>query len=169
MRKKVVCFLFFSLFIVIGIIVGLGSLNKLYRISWEIGVHISDGSIIEEKDDHGGFHGDGLEVVKIKIDEEDFASKLEASNRWNKNMSKVVQAFLYGFDENNAGFGPFISDEDDNPLIPKFERAYYFFKDRGEGNDPEDLSLLYEGAFRNVTIAVYDIDTSMLYYCEDDS
>lgn len=84
-------------------------------------------------------------------------------------MSKVVQAFLYGFDENNAGFGPFISDEDDNPLIPKFERAYYFFKDRGEGNDPEDLSLLYEGAFRNVTIAVYDIDTSMLYYCEDDS
>ena len=62
-----------------------------------------------------------------------------------------------------------IADESGIPLIPKCENAYYFFKDRNHiGSDSESSDLLYQGAF-NITVAVYDMDTSILYYCEYDS
>ena len=151
------------------LLVGCSDVNSVDYVSSQIKVDILSGEIMEINDSHGGFHGDGLSIIKIKIEDKEFEQKLIDSDVWDIKLSKLIEAFLYGYEENNCSYGPFIADENDNPLIPKVQNAYYFIKDRQEnGYDLQELDLLDNPSI-NVTIAVYDMDTSILYYCEEDT
>ena len=165
MIKKIVV----SIVTISIILTGCSKNDILTSISKEIGVDISSEKILEEKDDHGGFCGDGIKIVKIKIENKQFISELESSSEWKPQISKAIQGFLYGLEEGDCEYRPFISDEDDTPLIPTFSHAYYFIKNRN--SDSRDLkgTELLEFPSANVTIAVYDTETSVLYYCEYDS
>lgn len=151
------------------IFAGCNKNDILTSIGKEIGIDISSEKILEEEDDHGGFFGDGIKIVKIEIKNKWFISELENSSEWKAQISKEIEGFLYGLEEGDCEYGPFVSDEDDIPLIPTFSHAYYFIKNRN--SDSRDLkgTELLEFPSANVTIAVYDTETSVLYYCEYDS
>ena len=90
MIKKIVV-----LIVTVSIIfAGCNKNDILTSIGKEIGVDISSEKIIEEKDDNGGFFGDGIKIVKIEIKNKRFISELENSSEWKAQISKEIEGFL---------------------------------------------------------------------------
>ena len=81
----------------------------------------------------------------------------------------TVQALLYGWTEENAqeitSIGPFLTDDNGDPLVPKITNGYYLLIDRQE----ETTTPLLSRPSLNFTLAVYDSDKDTLYYCKMDT
>ena len=53
--------------------------------------------------------------------------------------------------------------------MPKIEKGYFYFKDKNNtSSDKNNLDFFKQPSF-NFIVAVYDCETSTLYYCEYDS
>ncbi len=114
----------------------------------------------ESKDDHGGFHGDGLrqDVLQFSPEDGEVVEKRIKSrgDLWNPGpfddyLGGVVYAGGHGAKE--AGW----------PRNP--ENAYWFFKDRHNQKE----KILTERHSWNYTAALFDTDTDTLYYLEFDT
>lgn len=132
-----------------------------------LGVDISTGTVVYESDSHGGFLGDGTRVVKILFSDEDCLNMIKQSPDWKPlPLSDTVTALVYGL----KNIKPHALDEKGNYLIPKIENGYYCFVDRYfEKKDNEDESEVLKRPSCNFTVAIYDTDTNMLYYWEEDT
>ena len=161
MMKKYVAFL-----VILLILCGCA---KRDPIGYTLGVDVSYGTVMNHRDDHGGFHGDGLLAVTVSFSKEqsgDLISKFQQTSGWHSfPMSENVCSALYG----NGSRGALILGEDMDPL-PEIKEGWYFFRDRHpRAEDPfEDSALFSRGSF-NVTLAVFDSETGMLYFYELDT
>lgn len=146
--------------------------NETKRISSEIGVDISSGTISVHTDDHGGFHGDGMLYMEVQFSDDAVCTEIQNNTSWQTlPLSENLSILTYGrFTEGLTVISPYISDEDGNSLIPKITNGYYFFLDRhSESSDPtDDTNVLNRGSY-NFTLAIYDSDTKTLYYVEFDT
>ena len=116
-------------------------------------------TVVEERDTHGGFLGDGSYYLILDCSSNTDAALNIVAN-WNPlPLSENLSLIMYG----NYG----LSEEAHMPAI---ENGYYCFEDRhSEANDASDDSELFSRASFNFSLAVYDSDTNRLYYFEFDT
>ena len=110
---------------------------------------------IEEKDTHGGFHGDGEALVKVYFSDkqaEKFIRKIDKNIHWNKlPMKDILQTCL----NNNIT---------DGISVPIIENGYWFFLDRHiKATNKYNYYDMFDRASSNYSIAIFDIDSNVLY------
>lgn len=124
-------------------------------------------TVIEEKDTHGGFHGDGSYYLIL-----DCSEKREQATKLIKTwtplpLSENLQLIMYGGEKDGVSYGYNLAEEAHWPII---NNGVYKFVDRHAGADDksDDTNLLNRYSF-NFSVAVYDLDTNTLYYFEFDT
>ena len=110
---------------------------------------------MEEKDTHGGFHGDGEALIKVYFSykqAEKFIRKIDKNIHWNKlPMKDILQTCI----NNNT------TDEISVPII---ENGYWFFLDRhSKATNKYNYYDMFDRASSNYSIAIFDIDSNVLY------
>lgn len=145
------------------------SINK--RISKSLGIKIPENIKIEYEDTHGGFHGDGVTLAKVQFkskDAEKILSQIKNSDNWRDlPLSENIKLVLYG---GKKGSVEYVSDLAKRLEMPKIQSGYWIFIDRfGNENKFNDDKLLLDRCSANYTVAIYDIENNILYYCEFDS
>ncbi len=164
--------MFFSIILII--ITACSSSNLAEEVSKTIGIDLSNGTVSQSTDSHGGFHGDGITYIKMTFSDKEsktIAKAIENNERWNKlPLTANLNIALYGKESSSGSIGPFVTKDDGKVLFPMVENGYYFFIDRhNESKDvKDDTDILNRYSF-NFTIAIYDIDSQTLYYCELDT
>ena len=159
-------FFFFIIPIFSSIILLTSSVLPSAPIPSELGFSLPVTQTISSYDTHG-FHGDG-----ISCDVYDFSSTPMPAQitSWSPfPPDDTVQALLYGWTEENAqeitSIGPFLTDDNGDPLVPKITNGYYLLIDRQE----ETTTPLLSRPSLDFTLAVYDSDKDTLYYCKMDT
>ena len=113
----------------------------------------------EVSDTHGGFHGEGEYAATIRFDTvhgAQLAEQLQNTDGW---KTLPLELLMYG----GSSYGYYFADK---AGIPKVENGCYYFIDRQQ--DTERAGLLYRRSY-NFSLAIYDSDENILYYCEIDT
>ena len=152
-------------------LMGFQTTDLLTDISNTLEVDVSDGVVIYQYDDHGGFLGDGEMLVKLSFSDTDCLNRIKESSAWKPlPLTKNLEAFVYGAVIYGCNYEPCIHDEDYNPVVPKIENGYYCFVDRhSQSKDKKDDFPLLNRYSINCSLAIYDTDTNLLYYLELDT
>lgn len=128
-----------------------------------LGLKRSDVTIRYEKDDHGGFLGDGTTFIIAELPA--FPGQIGTSEDWrplpfSAPLTELTENYLTDV----------LRDENGSSLLPAIEHGYYCFVDRrSESIDPKDDSQLLDRYSFNLTLSIYDTDTDLLYYIEFDT
>ena len=109
-------------------------------------ISLDDATVIEEWDNHGGFHGDGETFVKL-LCPDGFEERL--ASEW-KALPLEDSAYKYYYEW--GGF--FENPETNEKIVPEVRNGYWFFKDTGP---------------MNWDFGLFDCDENILYYYEYDS
>ena len=116
------------------------------RAEAHLGIELDDATVIEEWDNHGGFHGDGEAFVKL-LCPDGFENKLTAE--W-KTLPLEGEAYTYFYEWG----GVFLHYETGEKLIPEIKDGYWYFKSTGASN---------------WDFAIFDCEENILYYYEFDA
>ncbi len=156
MRKLVLYVLCFVLFC--GVMGCGNSENESYA-----GFQKKDFVVVEEKDTHGGFHGDGTYYLILDCSK-DKEKALELIKEWKAfPLSENLETILYG----SETYGSLLAEETN---FPKITNGYYYFNDRHpKSTNPGDDTDLLKRVSYNFTLAIYDSDTDRMYYVEFDT
>ena len=131
------------------------------------GFKTSEFTVVDEKDTHGGFHGDGDYYLIL-----DCSGKTEQAAELIENWSPLpltenLQLIMYGGEKNGVSYGYNLAEEAHWPIITN---GVYKFVDRhSEAVDKSDDTKLFSRYSYNFSVAVYDLDTNTLYYFEFDT
>lgn len=123
--------------------------------------------VLEEQDTHGGFHGDGS--CHLILDCSQNADKARAIvENWSAlPLPENLQLVMYGGEKDGVNYGFYFAQSAHWPTI---ENGVYKFVDRhSEAKDRSDASGLLDRYSFNFSIAVYDLDSDILYYFEMDT
>lgn len=145
--------------------------SELTALCQSLGVDVRRGTVVAQWDDHGGFLGDGTAYMRLQFSDENCLTAIRQASGWKQlPLSENLTALVYGFQSGSASIGPYLDDENGEPLIPEIQNGYYYFYDRhSESQDPlDDTDVLSRNSY-NFTIAIYDADSHTLYYCEFDT
>ena len=124
-------------------------------------------TVVEEKDTHGGFHGDGSYYLVL-----DCSDKREEATELIRDwtplpLSENLQLMMYGGEKDGVNYGYNLAEEAHWPII---NNGVYKFIDRQiRAGDKSDDSYLLDRYSFNFSVAVYDLDTDTLYYFEYDT
>ena len=124
-------------------------------------------TVVDEKDTHGGFHGDGSYYLIL-----DCSEKSEQSTELIKDwkplpLTENLQLIMYGGEKDGVSYGYNLAEKAHWPFI---NNGVYKFVDRhSEADDKSDDTNLFNRYSFNFSIAVYDLDTNTLYYFEFDT
>lgn len=143
--------------------VGSGDDYWQQHISESLGIDASDGMVVNSYDDHSGFHGDGCSYVVLSFDDELLEQGISSPGGWKKlPLNHNLETLIYGTRTETKATGPFIGI-----TIPRVNEGYWYFYDRQ--GDTEDDGLVLSRSSYNYTIAIYDTENDLLYYCEYDT
>lgn len=132
-----------------------------------LGVDLSAGQLLRETDSHGGFLGDGSQLLILAFSETDGAAlsqSLSQAPGWKPlpPPESIAQA-LWG-DECHSSL--ILSAE----KIPAVTEGFYWFYDRhSQSQDPGDPGQLWDRPSFNFSLALYDSQSCRLYYYELDT
>lgn len=143
------------------------------QISEEIGVDVTHAEILSEMDTHGGFHGDGVSCVVLQLDEP-ARDAIKAQEWKSMPMDQTTEILLYGVTQETPDgaytYGPYLSGEDNQPLVPQIQDGYYLLLDRHSAAKPDqDPAEILQRGSQNLTVALYDDATGILYVCKLDT
>ena len=157
--------------VVLGVILSLTILmascgkSELDKISEQINIDVTNGEISESSDSHGGFLGDGLYFESISFDDDTILERISANPQWKAlPLDRTTEILVYGINNKDTGAGPYIT-QDNEAIFPLVENGYYLLIDRQENQTTDML----DRESLNITVALYDADTNILYYCELDT
>ena len=134
--------------------------GTLGELSTALGTDLAQGTVLEEWDDHGGFHGDGARWVELSLAGADPAPVFSQEAGWHATpLPEELEAVWYGVtrqtDQGEVSAGPYLPEG---------------VSDRhGEAEDPGDPSDLFSRYSYNFTAALYDAAGETLYYYELDT
>lgn len=139
-----------------------------------LGVVLTDSTVAEHWDDHGAM-SDGTEYWRIELSQKDAATlekQAQTGEGWHPlPVNEDVEALLYGRewqeDSEVFGAGPYLTQQDGNPLLPQVEEGYWFFYD-DQTESYETAGVLDRHSY-NFTAAVYDKVAGVLYCGEMDT
>ena len=153
-----------------------GSQTPQEEVSQALGLDVSGGQVVSASDDHGGFHGDGTTFVELQFADDAVLEQIEEGGDWEAlPLDRTARALVYGGREEvgteETGItvyqtGPYVTDDDNDPLIPEIRAGFYRLIDRHAQAGETDL---LSRASLNFTLALYDTDTDTLYFCEMDT
>ena len=99
-----------------------------------------------------------------------FQNAVKGKRNWKSfPLDKTVQTLLYGYESDELICEPYITDENNNAIIPEITNGYYFLYDRQAKNGRAAGADILRRDSLNFTVAVYDSDSRILYYCEMDT
>ena len=114
-----------------------------------------------------GFHGEGEYAAAIRFDTvhgAQLAERLQNTDGWKAlPLEEELELLMYGGNRGGSSYGYYFADK---AGIPKVENGCYYFIDRQQ--DTERAGLLYRRSY-NFSLAIYDSDENILYYCEIDT
>ena len=151
-----------------------GRTDTMDKKAEPLGIDVSPAEIISEEDDHGGFHGDGTTFLCFDCSGTDIAGQIRNGGNWTPfPLDDTVKALVYGIEiregDSLIGIGPYLSDEENRPLIPEIENGYYLLIDRqAEDGKATGADILHRASL-NFTLGIYDSDADILYYFELDT
>ena len=143
------------LLLIIAYIIYLQTLYDYNFYSSLIEIPIPIFAKIEEKDTHGGFHGDGETLAKFYFSDkqaQNFTSNISNNSHWNEfPIPETLQHCAY-------------DSIDEDIKIPFINNGYWFFLDRhSKATDKYNYYEMFGRASSNYSIAVFDIDSNILY------
>ena len=95
---------------------------------------------------------------------EELAEQLQSTEGWKAlPLEEELQLLMYGGSKGGSSYGWYFAEK---AGIPKIENGCYYFIDRQQGT--ERTGLLYRWS-HNFSLAIYDSDENILYYCEIDT
>jgi hypothetical protein len=140
------------------------------RITKSLGIDIPQDLEIPYEDTHGALgDGDTFAVVDFNEDTaEDFLISISENTDWYPlPLSENLSIMLYGGEKEGVNYSYSYAEEFN---IPAALNGYWFFNNRhAKRISPKDDSNLLELSSANFTLAIFDVDTSTLYYWEYDS
>ena len=105
----------------------------------------------------------GRQLPGRKLEPEDADAILQ------KLAEDTAKALVYGIENETERIGPYLTDQEGNPLVPEIENGYYMLIDRQvEEGWATGADILHRGSF-NFTLGLYDTDKELLYFCEEDT
>lgn len=121
------------------------------------GFKLTEFTIVEENDTHGGFHGDGTYNLILDCSENSNRAHGIIEDWKELPLSDNLNLVMYSNFAKEANW-------------PTIGNGVYKFIDRHSESDnkSDDTNLLRRHSF-NFSIAVYDLDTDTLYYFEMDT
>ena len=158
--KKVISAL--CIIVVLAFLLGSCGYND-YRskISKALGIDIPSGAPMKSVDTHGGFNGDGATWVSVGFTSDKNPTEQIKNNHYWKPLPLDEVAYVLALDLNIQ------LDDGEATLMPEVENGYYIVIDRhSEKNENDDI---LGRASYNFTMAIYDTDANILYYCEFDT
>ena len=166
-RKSLICFLITSVFLLA--ITACAPLSRQDTISQALGLDVSKGEEVSHYDTHSG-NGDGTSCFVLRFSDKNVLEQIQESAQWNAfPMDEIVTALVYGISDDTSSIGPFLSDENGEPLVPDIQQGYYLLLDRQTVADQSETTDILQRASFNFTLALYDTQTDTLYYCELDT
>ena len=171
MRKYLCCYL-----LILGVLLGcsgctVGNDHRIIQeISNRLDTDIANGKIVINEDSHSGFLNDGTSIIAIQFSDDSFQNAVKGKRNWMSfPLDKTVQTLLYGYESDELICEPYITDENNNAIIPEITNGYYFLYDRQAKNGRAAGADILRRDSLNFTVAVYDSDSRILYYCEMDT
>ena len=156
---------------------GVGSARGvLDEIAGALELDLSGCEVVSSRDDHGGFHGDGTAFAELNCSGGGVLDQIMEDSGWKAfPLDRTARALVYGVTEQTGTeetgimvyqTGPYLTDEEGDPLIPEIRAGFYRLIDRHAQAGETDL---LGRASLNFTLALYDTDTNTLYFCEMDT
>ena len=141
--------------LIISYIVYLHTLYNYNFYSSLIEIQIPIFAKMEEKDTHGGFHGDGDTLAKVYFSNkqaQNFISNISDNVHWKElPMPEILEYQAY-------------NTKEEGMEIPFIENGYWFFIDRyRKTKDKYDYNEMREQASFNYSLAIFDTDANILY------
>lgn len=134
------------------------------RIKREIGIDVSSANKITDYDTHSG-NGDGVSCIIYNTQGTGIRQQIEKNPDWTPlPADDTVHTLLWGMSSESRRSGPYVTDSDGNPLVNYTDNGYYILIDRHSMGG----EILERGSF-NFTVALYDADSRLLYYCKLDT
>ena len=127
-------------------------------------------TVVDEKDTHGGFHGDGDYYLILDCSEKAEQAK-ELIDGWKplpltENLQRIMNMTCSRM-EDGVYYNKTLAEMAHWPII---ENGVYKFIDRhSEAIDKSDDTNLFNRYSYNFSVAAYDLDTNTLYYFEFDT
>lgn len=98
-------------------------------VSEVLSLDASGGSEILNYDTHSG-NGDGTSCIVLHFKEDAVLKEIQ-ENKWNAfPLDETVKTLVYGTEDGGGKYGPYLTDQDGNPLIPEIRNGYYRLIDR---------------------------------------
>ena len=158
--KKVISAL--CIIVVLAFLLGSCGYND-YRskISKALGIDIPSGAPMKSVDTHGSFNGDGATWVSVGFtSDKNPTEQIKNNHDWKPlPLDEVADVLAHDL--------KIQLDDGEATLMPEVENGYYIVIDRhSEKNENDDI--LGRTSY-NFTMAIYDTDANILYYCEFDT
>lgn len=131
------------------------------KISKALGIDIPSGAPMKSVDTHGGFNGDGATWVSVGFtSDKNPTEQIKNNHDWKPlPLDEVAEVLAHDL--------KIQLDNGEATLMPEVENGYYIVIDRhSEKNENDDI---LGGTSYNFTMAIYDTDANILYYCEFDT
>ncbi len=155
--------------LVIFALVTCGSQDPKKGISRELSVDVSHGKIAAYLDTHGGFHGDGTTFIALEFSGDKILEQVQGNGQWKPfPLDDTVKALIYGLSDESGRIGPYICDEERNPLFPDIQDGYYLLIDHHPEAGKDGKGILDRFSF-NFTLAILDTDANTLYFYKFDT
>lgn len=123
--------------------------------------------VVEERDTHGGFHGDGSYYLILDCSRNSERAHEIIQGRKELPLSNNLDLVMYGGEKDGVSYGYNFAEEAHWPTISN--GVYKFIDRHSESVDKlDDTNLLNRHSF-NFSVAVYDLDNDTLYYFEIDT
>jgi hypothetical protein len=146
-----------------------GSRNPQDSVPEELGLDASAGSEVSAYDTHSG-NGDGVSCVALHFEDEALLEQIREEPDWKPfPLDETTQTVVYGVSDESASVGPYLTDDEGEPLVPEIENGYYRLIDRQEGEAQAADAVLLDRPSFNLTVGLYDTDSGTLYACKLDT
>lgn len=131
------------------------------KISKALGIDIPSGAPMKSVDTHGGFNGDGATWVSVGFtSDKNPTEQIKNNHDWKPlPLDEVADVLAHDL--------KIQLDDGEATLMPEVENGYYIVIDRHSEKN-ENYDILGRASY-NFTIAIYDTDANILYYCEFDT
>lgn len=140
------------------------------RIASELNLDATDGTELLHYDTHSG-NGDGTSCFALTFSDNALEQEIADRSDWAAlPLDKATQVLAYGQSDETGSMGPYLTDRDGDALLPPIENGYYCLIDRQASEKSLSAAQpILERASLNFTLAVYDTDQDILYFCQLDT
>jgi len=133
--------------------------------SKQLGLDVTDGTVVSSYNDYGGFHSDGVRYEVRTFTDDRVLKEIEAHPGWHPlPLTENLEIVIYGKEFPGITMGPYFSS---SVSFPRVEHGYYYFYDE-QTNSSDDTGILNRGSL-NYIFAIYDTQTDTMYFATYDT